>query len=229
MKKHLCLWLVTALLLSGCGRLVYITPEPMVHITYRAVDGEPLTPAELKRCAAIMDYRLTAIAIPDYKISPDPATGTLLVDVPAPHYSGNLMTRADDWGMTGELSICIDEDGGDPPIPPEGVVLDNRHIASAEAVRSFDDWVVDLTLTEEGTATLSDVTQQLTPVHGTLPVWMDWQVISTARIEAPLTDGKLRINAFSYAESAELFAAQINGGILPRAITASVDFSDVEE
>jgi hypothetical protein len=30
-------------------------------------------------------------------------------------------------------------------------------------------------------------------------------------------------------ESAALFAAKINGGILPRAITASVDFSDAEE
>ena len=34
MKKYLSILLITVLLLSGCGRLVYITPEAMVHITY---------------------------------------------------------------------------------------------------------------------------------------------------------------------------------------------------
>ena len=44
-----------------------------------------------------------------------------------------------------------------------------------------------------------------------------------------ITDGEALVTGFASYESAELFAAQINGGILPRAITASVDFSDVEE
>ena len=229
MKKYLCLWLVTALLLSGCGRLVYITPEPMVHITYRAVDGEPLTPAELKRCAAIMDYRLTAIAIPDYKISPDPATGTLLVDVPRSRYPGNLTKIAHHWCSQGELFICIDEDGGDPPLPPEGVMLDNSHVVSAEAVSVNGDFAVRLIFTADGAEILSNTTKRLTALHGTLPIWMDWQIVSTAQVMQPITDGEALVTGFASYESAALFAAKINGGILPCAITASVDFSDLEE
>ena len=229
MKKHLCLLLALVLLFSGCGRLVYISPEPMVHITYCAVDGEPLTAAELERCAAVMEQRLTACAITDYKISPDPATGTLLVDVPRRHYPGNLQRLADNWGSTGELFICIDEDGGDPPLPPEGVVLDNSHIVSAEAVSVQGEFAVQLTLTEDGAEILSNTTKRLTAVQGSLAIWMDWQIVSTPQVMAPITNGEALVTGFATWEAASLFAAKVNGGALPRTITPSVDFSDAEE
>ena len=228
MKKHLCLWLVAALLLSGCGDFVAIVPEPMVHITYCATDGESMTADELEQCAAIMDYRLNAIAIPDYKISPDPATGTLLVDVPRSHYPGNLTKIAHHWCSRGELFICIDEDGGDPPLPPEGVVLDNSHIVTAEAISIDGGFAVKLTFTADGAEILSNTTKRLAATRGSLAIWMDWQIVSTPQVVQPITDGEALITDFASYESAGLFAAQINGGILPRAITASVDFSDAE-
>ena len=228
MKKYLSVLLAFVLLLSGCTRLVYIEPEPMVHITYCSVDDEPLTDGELTRAAAIMEQRLTAIAITDFKISPDPENGTLLVDVPRRHYPGNLTKLASTWGSAGELSICIDEDGGDPPLPPEGVVLDNSHVLSAQAVTVQGAFAVQLTFTEEGAEILSNTTKRLTPIRGSLAVWMDWEIVMNAAVSQPITEGEALVTGFSSWEAASLFAAKINGGVLPFEPVPDVDFSDVE-
>lgn len=228
MKKYLCLVLAGVMLLTGCSRLVYINPEPMVHITYHAADGVLLTDGELAHTAAILEQRLTAIAITDYKISTDSEAGTLEVDVPRRHYPGNLNKLAIEWGGAGNLSICIDEDGGDPPIPPEGVVMDNRHITSAEAVSVQGEFAVQLTFTEDGAEILSNTTKRLTAVRGTMPIWMDWQIVSTAQVMQPITDGVALVSGFASWEAASLFAAKINYGRIPFDLSVSVDFSDTE-
>ncbi len=228
MKKVLCLLLVAVLLCSGCGRLVYISPTPMVHITYSAAEEEPLTDAELKQCATILEQRLTAIAISDFKISPDRERGTLEVDVPRRHYPGNLNKLAENWGSKGELAICIDENGGDPPIPPEGVVLHHGHVVSAEAVSLDGDFAVQLIFTADGAEILSNTTKRLTATCGALPIWMDWQLVSTAQVMQPITEGEALVNGFATWEAASLFAAKINGEVMPRSLGVAVDFSDAE-
>ena len=228
MKRHLCLLLAAVMLLTGCSQLVYINPEPMVHITYRAADGVLLTDGEWAHTAAYMEQRLTAVAITDFKISTDVEAGTLSVDVPRRHYPGNLTKLAENWGSRGELSICIDEDGGDPPLPPEGVVMDNRHVASAEAVTVQGKFAVQLTFTAEGAEILSNTTKRLTAVRGTMPIWMDWQIVSAAQVMQPITDGVALVSGFASWEAASLFAAKLNGYPFPCDLVASVDFSDAE-
>ena len=228
MKKCVCLLLAAVVLLTGCSRLAYITPEPMVHITYRAADGVSLTDGEWGHTAAYMEQRLTAAAITDYKIRTDAEAGTLTVDVPRRHYPGNLTKLADNWGSRGVLSICIDEDGGDPPLPPEGVVLDNSHVASAEAMSVNGDFAVQLTFTADGAEILSNTTKRLTAVRGTMPIWMDWQIVSTPQVMEPITDGAALVTGFASWEAASLFAVKVNGYPFPCDLVASVDFSDAE-
>ena len=78
---------------------------------------------------------------------------------------------------------------------------------------TFDFFVDGKAVTEDAyLATTANIAPEVT--------WVDWDessIITTFK-----TDGTAMTDA-------ELFAVQINGGILPRAITASVDFSDVEE
>ena len=228
MKRYLCLLLAAVILLSGCSRLVYITPEAMVHITYRAAEGVSLTDGEWAHTAAYMEQRLTAVAITDFKVSIDTEAGTLLVDVPRRHYPGNLTKLADNWGSRGVLAICIDEDGGDPPLPPEGVVLDNSHVLSARAVSDANGFGVELTFTEEGREILSNTTKRLTALRGTLPIWMDWQIVSTAVVVQPIKDGEALVTGFASWEAASLFAVKVNSYPFPCDLVASVDFSDAE-
>lgn len=228
MKKYVCLILAAVALLTGCSRLAYLIPEAMVHITYRAADGTAMTDGEWAHTAAYMEQRLTAVAVTDFKISTDTQAGTLTVDVPRRHYPGNLTTLADNWGSRGVLAICIDEDGGDPPLPPEGVVLDNSHVASAQAVSAADGFCVELTFTEEGAEILANTTKRLTAVQGTMPIWMDWQIVSTPQVMQPITDGAALVSGFASWEAASLFAAKLNGYPFPCDLVASVDFSDAE-
>lgn len=228
MKKCLCLLLASVLLFSGCGRFVYINPEPMVHITYAVADGTPMTDGDLVHTAAIMEQRLTAIAITDYKITPDSENDTLLVDVPRSRYPGNLTELADNWGSQGVLAICVDEDGGDPPLPEEGVVLDNSHVLSAEAVTVQEEFAVQLTFTEAGAEILSNTTKRLTAIRGSLAVWMDGEIVCTPQVYQPITDGEALVTGFDSWEAASLFAAKLNSVIIPFHLVADVDFSDVE-
>ncbi len=229
MKKWLAVLLAAVVLCSGCSRFVYINPTPMVHITYSAVDGTLLSAGELEHTAAVLEQRLTAIAITDFKISPNAEEGTLEVDVPRRHYPGNLTKLAEEWGSAGKLSICMDEDGGDPPIPPEGMVLDNTHIVSAEAVTMQGEFAVQLTFTADGAEILSNTTKRLTAVRGSLPIWMDHQIVSTAQVMQPITGGEAVVTGFTSWEAASLFAAKVNYGVIPLELTASVDFSDAGE
>lgn len=197
--------------------------DGMVRITYTA--AENATRQEMEQCRNILEQRLIAIGVSGYKtgLTED---DNILLEVPSSYYPGDLTKIADNWGSAGQLSICIDEDGGDPPLPPDGVVLDNRHIVAAEAVSVDGGFAVQLTFTDDGAEILSNTTKQLTPICGSLAVWMDWQIVSTAQVSQPLTDGECVITGFTSWEAAALFAAKINAGRLPvDYLSAGVDFS----
>lgn len=231
MKRWVILLCAVILLcsLTGCNRFVRIDPTPMVHITYSAAEGESLTDAELKQCATILEQRLTAIAISDFKISPDCEKGILEVDVPRSHYPGNLTKMADNWGSKGVLTICIDEESGDPPLPPAGVILTDYDVVSAEAVSDENGLGVRLTFTEEGAEILSNTTKRLAVNNDALSIWMDWQIVSTAQVMQPITEGEALVTGFASWESASLFAAKLNYSRMPCDLIASVDFSDAGE
>ena len=223
MKKWTIAFLVMVLLLSGCQ--LAREQEPMVHITYYA--DEPMSSGEMAHTAARLEQRMEAIGIVGYTIRQNFENSVILLDVPRSYYPGNLDKLATEWGSQGVLSICIDEDGGDPPIPPEGEVLKNSHVASAEAVvLEGEEYAVTLKFTEEGAEILSNTTKRLTPINGSMAIWMDHQIISTPSVVAPITEGEAVVTGFASWESAALFAAKAPGILMP--LHCSVDFSDVE-
>jgi hypothetical protein len=57
---------------------------------------------------------------------------------------------------------------------------------------------------------------------------MDWQIVSTAQVMQPITDGVALVSGFASWEAASLFAAKLNGYPFPCDLVASVDFSDAE-
>lgn len=226
--------LLSTLLLGGCGSIADIVSEPMVHITYTA-DRE-LTAEEWEQCRAIMDGRMKAIEMEHYTLVADPEEGVLRLDVPRSRYPGNLHKIASEWGSEGEFAICMGESENGAPAPPEYTVLDNSHIASAEwqyqMIGNTDqdvEPVLVLTFTDEGAKIQTDITTQLATERGKLYFWMDYELFATPQVMQPITEGEAVISGFTDAERAALYAAKINGSVMPCTLIASADFSDVEE
>ncbi len=226
--------LLSTLLLSGCGLVADIVSEPMVHVTYTA-DRE-LSAEEWEQCRAIMDGRMKAIEMKHYTLVADPEEGVLRLDVPRSRYPGNLDKIASEWGSKGEFSICAgDAADGLSPAPPEDVVLDNSHIVSAQWMyQMLDETTQDpepvlvLTFTDEGAKIQADITTQLAAEHGKLYFWVDHELFAIPQVMAPITEGEAVISGFTGWEQAALYAAKIDGDVMPCTLIAAADFSDVE-
>lgn len=236
MKKRwgflLALFLLCTLLMAGCNSQPELhKTEEMVHIVYSAAEGEaPLTTEELKSCWRIMGCRMSAMGMTGYSVNVNDKDSTVELFVPRRYYPGNLNKIAYEWCSKGEVFICAKETNDNiAPNPSEDTVLDNHHVTFAEATYMEGKYVVMLNFTEEGAQVLADVTEELTAVKGYLAIWMDHQIVLSAQVSAPITNGEAIVTGFTSWESASLFAAKINAGVLPRDLHASVDFSGVQE
>jgi len=101
--------------------------------------------------------------------------------------------------------------------------------ATARQSTTSNQWAVMLTLDRAGTVALSALTSNLYNAYAsagqggdqndvvldTVAYVLDGNVISTARIEGPIQDGKLSIQAGFTRAQAQVLAAQLQGGPLP--------------
>lgn len=105
------------------------------------------------------------------------------------------------------------------------VELTGESIDSAAAV--FDSggqtvgrgWIIDFTLTGEGSQAFGDVTTRLAPSGGQLGIVVDRQVISAPTVNSAITGGSAFIEgSFTEARAKDL-ATQLNAGALPVELT----------
>ncbi len=101
-------------------------------------------------------------------------------------------------------------------IDPQGeVVLEGTDIENAEAQSQQDsmgnnEYVVSLTMTEEGTAKFADATTE--NVGQVISIYYDGEEISSPQVQTAITDGRAVINGMADYEEAELLASTIRIG-----------------
>jgi preprotein translocase subunit SecD len=79
-------------------------------------------------------------------------------------------------------------------------------------------WVIDFTLTDEGTGTFADVTTRLAGT-GRLAIVVDRRVISAPSVNEAITNGTAIIEGSFTANRAKDLATQLNAGALPVELT----------
>ena len=96
--------------------------------------------------------------------------------------------------------------------------MTGEQVADAQA-GSYNDqktggveYVVDLTLTEEGAKIFADKTEEY--YQKVLPIYFDNECISYPTVQAHITDGKAQISGMESYEEAEALASQIRSGAL---------------
>ena len=122
-------------------------------------------------------------------------------------------SQTEDSSQTEQVEIVFregeNEDGA--------TVLTNDNIVSAEAQAREDattgviDYVVFLTLNDEGSEAFAKATQRLAEEQGIVSVWVDGECVSAPKVLEAITDGKVVITGnFTYDE-AKALAGKING------------------
>lgn len=202
-------------------------------------DADP-TNEELDGAAEVMRQRLVAQGINDYSVYSDYNSDRIVVQFPwaEDEETFDPETAISELGATAQLQFIEGTDTDEEGNPTGEVILDGSMVDSARAAYAPVDqqgtdyqWVVELTLNDEGTQAFATATSELASSNGQIAIWMDDQMISAPQVNEAITNGQAMIsgnqnNQFT-SESATTLANQINGGSLPFSLeTASYSTID---
>lgn len=208
-----------------------------VEVTFvPAQDGADPTNEELDGAAEVMRQRLVAQGINDYSVYSDYNSDRIVVQFPWAEDEENFdpETAIAELGSTAQLQFIEGTDTDEEGNPTGEVILDGSMVDSARAAYAPVDqqgtdyqWVVELTLNDEGTQAFATATSELASTKGQIAIWMDDQMISAPAVEKAITNGQAMITGDFDSETATTLANQINGGSLPFSLeTASYSTID---
>lgn len=208
-----------------------------VEVTFvPAQDGADPTNEELDGAAEVMRQRLVAQGINDYSVYSDYNSDRIVVQFPwaEDEETFDPETAISELGATAQLQFIEGTDTDEEGNPTGEVILDGSMVESARAAYAPVDqqgtdyqWVVELTLNDEGTQAFATATSELASTKGQIAIWMDDQMISAPAVEKAITNGQAMITGDFDSESATTLANQINGGSLPFSLeTASYSTID---
>lgn len=198
-------------------------------------DADP-TNEELDGAAEVMRQRLVAQGINDYSVYSDYNSDRIVVQFPWAEDEENFNPESAiaELGTTAQLRFIEGTETDSEGNPTGEVILDGSMVENARAAYVATDkqggnyqWVVELTLNDEGAAAFSTATSELVSSNGQIAIWMDDQMISAPAVNQAITDGEAMITGNFDSESATTLANQINGGALPFSLeTASYSTID---
>ncbi len=208
-----------------------------VEVTFvPAQDGADPTNEELDGAAEVMRQRLVAQGINDYSVYSDYNSDRIVVQFPwaEDEETFDPETAISELGSTAQLRFIEGTDTDSDGNPTGEVILDGSMVDSARAAYAPVDqqgtdyqWVVELTLNDEGTQAFATATSELASSNGQIAIWMDDQMISAPAVEKAIANGQAMITGDFDSETATTLANQINGGSLPFSLeTASYSTID---
>ena len=195
-----------------------------VNVTFVPSDGYDATEEQLEAAQLVIENRLVALNVTDYELYVDNNSDSLILEFPWQSGETDFDPEAaiDEIGTTAYLTF---REGGSA----DGeLVLDGSMVESAAAQYgpvngSSSEYYVALKFTDEGAKAFGDATTRLYQTGGTISIWLDDENVSTASVNAAITDGSAIItssasNPFTQEDVVKM-ARQINSGSLPFALT----------
>ena len=204
-----------------------------VEATFRPANGVDATDEQLESAKSIIELRMISQGITDYELYADKNSDRIIVRFPwkSDEKEFNAVNAIEEISSTAQLTFRpgksyettdVGSDGSyvykTPTGETETVLMDGSMVDSAEAQYYTDDkgkaqFVVSLTLNDEGKQTFADITSKY--LNQTVSIWMDDIMLSAPTVQAVISDGKAQITGnFTNTEAAQL-AEKINAGALP--------------
>lgn len=213
-----------------------------VSITYQAV-GDDITAQKLKDATYILQQRAENYT-PDAEVYQE-GSDRITIEIPGVTDANKVLTEMgkpgelyfiaqkgsdgeDNYSMSlglgadgttleyvYELNRTLEEIIADGCIVLTGSEVKNANPGSQQTQTGGRDFVVELTLNEEGIQKFSDATALANEKGYSIAIYYDNKIISAPRVSAHITDGSAIINGMGDYEYAENLASMIRIGALP--------------
>ena len=205
--------------LKGAGDIRFgIDIRGGVDVTFMPADGMDATDEQMAAAETVIEDRLVGLGITDYEDYVDYNKDRIIVRFPWKRDETDFDPHRaiDEIGTTAQMVFRkgSTEDGEE--------ILTGDDVASAAAgYDQTEGYVVQLEFTDAGASKFAEATTELAPESGTISIWLDDENISTATVQAAITDGRAIISGSSFTqEDVTTLANQINSGALPFALSA---------
>jgi preprotein translocase subunit SecD/SecD/SecF fusion protein len=198
-----------------------------VDVTFEPAGDTDATTEQMDAALETIKTRLISQNINDSETYVDYDSNRIIVRFPwqAGETDFDPEEAVKELGETAELSFCYgsestyDEDGN--TTPAGAVILTGADVESAKVAMQQDsttgsqDYVVALTLSDDGADAFYEATSALYSESGTISIWMDNTMISAPTVNSVISDGQCTIEGSFTYESAKELADKINSGALP--------------
>ena len=195
-----------------------------VNVTFVPSDGYDATEEQLEAAQLVIENRLVALNVTDYELYVDNNSDSLILEFP--WQSGE--TDFDPESAIQEIGTTAYLTFREGSSADGDLILDGSMIESAAAqygpVTSggASEYYVSLKFTDEGAKAFGEATTRLAASNGTISIWLDDENVSTATVNAAITDGEAIITSSAsnpFTQDAVVkMARQINSGALPFAL-----------
>ena len=195
-----------------------------VNVTFVPSEDYDATEEQLEAAQLVIENRLVALNVTDYELYVDPSSDSLILEFP--WQSGE--TDFDPESAIQEIGTTAYLTFREGSSADGDLILDGSMIESAAAqygpVTSggASEYYVSLKFTDEGAKAFGEATTRLAASKGTISIWLDDENVSTATVNAAITDGEAIITSSAsnpFTQDAVVkMARQINSGALPFAL-----------
>ena len=195
-----------------------------VNVTFVPSEDYDATEEQLEAAQLVIENRLVALNVTDYELYVDPSSDSLILEFP--WQSGE--TDFDPESAIQEIGTTAYLTFREGSSADGDLILDGSMIESAAAqygpVTSggASEYYVSLKFTDEGAKAFGEATTRLVASNGTISIWLDDENVSTATVNAAITDGEAIITSSAsnpFTQDAVVkMARQINSGALPFAL-----------
>ena len=188
-----------------------------VDVTFMPADDMDATDGQMVAARTVIEDRLVGLGITDYEDYVDYTRDRIIVRFPWKRDETDFdpQSAIDEIGATAHMVFR------------KGSTADGEEILTGEDVESAmagydqtEGYVVQLDFNDSGAQKFADATTELAPDSGTISIWLDDENISTATVEAAITNGSAIIRGDFTQEEVTTLANQINSGALPFALSA---------
>ena len=188
-----------------------------VDVTFMPADDMDATDEQMVAARTVIEDRLVGLGITDYEDYVDYTRDRIIVRFPWKRDETDFdpQSAIDEIGTTAHMVFR------------KGSTADGEEILTGEDVESAmagydqtEGYVVQLDFNDSGAQKFADATTKLAPDSGTISIWLDDENISTATVEAAITNGSAIIRGDFTQEEVTTLANQINSGALPFALSA---------
>ena len=195
-----------------------------VNVTFVPSDGYDATDDQLEAAQLVIENRLVALNVTDYELYVDNNSDSLILEFPWQSGETEFDPEAaiEEIGTTAYLTFR-EGSSADGELVLDGSMVESAAAQYGPVNGSSSEYYVALKFTDEGAKAFGDATTRLYQTGGTISIWLDDENVSTASVNAAITDGSAIItssasNPFTQEDVVKM-ARQINSGSLPFALT----------